>query len=136
MSAPILHKTKPTKKYKTSLEQSSLLATVTFWLRTATAVPSAAAVGVLRQSGVGEKSKKMEKQIKEQKKQKKNKKVVYTVQPFEKMGPSVVVAYEEGTLWPPVVYLNEEDAERDARLYNEIFEDDEPAIVREVELIG
>ena len=74
--------------------------------------------------------------MKKQKNQSKNEKVVYTVQPHEKMSLSLVEAYEQGALWPTVVYVSKEAAEREARLYNDTFEDDEPAIVRELVLIG
>jgi hypothetical protein len=102
-----------------------------FWLRTAPVASSYAAAGVLRQSCAGERIQ-MEKQEKQSRKEKK----VYAVQPREKMSPSLIDAYEDGELWPTRVYVSKRAAKRAAKEYNDTFEDDEPAIVRELVLIS
>jgi hypothetical protein len=102
-----------------------------FWLRTAPVASSYAAGGVLRQSCVGEGI-----QMKKQKKQSKKEKVVYAIQSRETISPSLIDAYNNGDLYPTEVYVSKRAAERAAREYNDTFEDDEPAVVRELVLRG
>jgi hypothetical protein len=74
--------------------------------------------------------------MKKQATQIKKKRVVYAVQPHEKMSSSLLDAYQMGDLYPTEIYLSKKAAQRAANEYNYTFGDDEPAEVRELTVKG